>query len=232
MRKKLMKVIPSCAQGHISDVRLFLLFVIKKCIVKNIVDVEHLIALGATYKNLNKGDYVFHEGETCKYYYQLVDGRIRWINNNDQGKEFIQSMIAPGECFGELPLFDNLPYAASAVADSDSKVIRLPRAIFLQMINKDASLCFSFARLLAGRLRFKFMLLKEMVGYSPEHQVMALMNYFRSDIELPRQGRCLVKLTRQQIADMTGLRVETVIRAIKKLQKEDRLTIIKGKVYC
>jgi len=41
-----------------------------------------------------------------------------------------------------------------------------------------------------------------------------------------------VKLTRQQIANMTGLRVETVIRTIRNLQSKGQLHITKGKVYC
>ena len=41
-----------------------------------------------------------------------------------------------------------------------------------------------------------------------------------------------VNLTRQQIADMTGLRVETVIRTIKNLEHKGDLVIDKGKVYC
>lgn len=42
----------------------------------------------------------------------------------------------------------------------------------------------------------------------------------------------MVKLTRQQIADMTGLRVETVIRSIRQMEEKGELVIDKGKVYC
>jgi len=40
-----------------------------------------------------------------------------------------------------------------------------------------------------------------------------------------------VSLTRQQIADFTGLRVETVIRSVKTLEKEGSLKLIGHKVY-
>lgn len=39
-------------------------------------------------------------------------------------------------------------------------------------------------------------------------------------------------LTRQQLANMTGLRVETVIRTIKDLEEKKIVSIQKGKVYC
>ena len=38
-------------------------------------------------------------------------------------------------------------------------------------------------------------------------------------------------LTRQQLANMTGLRVETIIRTMKQMEKEGKLNIIRGKVF-
>ena len=43
--------------------------------------------------------------------------------------------------------------------------------------------------------------------------------------------RFLVPYTRQQIADMTGLRVETVIRTVSRLKEEGKISVIKHKIY-
>ncbi|WP_238349718.1 helix-turn-helix domain-containing protein [Chryseobacterium cucumeris] len=40
----------------------------------------------------------------------------------------------------------------------------------------------------------------------------------------------MVPLTRQQIANLTGLRVETVIRSIKKMEREHILKLIGRKI--
>jgi len=68
--------------------------------------------------------------------------------------------------------------------------------------------------------------------YNPEHRISALLQYFKTNNRhtCPKCNR--VQLTRQQIADMTGLRVETVIRAIRHLHTQGKLVIEKGKVYC
>jgi CRP-like cAMP-binding protein len=195
------------------------------------IDVDFLLANGGTYKRIPKDNYVFQEGSDCSYYYQLIEGRVRWVNTNDSGREFIQYMIEPGQSFGDLSLFDDQPYAASALADMDSVIIRLPKSTFLQMMKDKPELLFKFTRLMAERLRFKFLLLKELACFSPEHLVMTLISHFKSFNDSDN-GRYRVKLTRQQIADMTGLRVETVIRVIKKLQHGGQLSIDKGKVYC
>ena len=49
--------------------------------------------------------------------------------------------------------------------------------------------------------------------------------------EIKDKNGYLVDFTRQQIGDLTGLRVETVIRAIKSLEKKRMLKIINRKVY-
>lgn len=196
------------------------------------IDVDLLLAAGGTYKKLDPEEILFYEGSKCFYYYQLVSGKIRWVNINDEGKEFIQTMIEPGECVGELPLFDDEPFAATAIAVKESMVIRLHKTSFLQLIKDNPEIHLSFSKLLAQRTRFKFMILKEFAYHDPEHRISCLFNYFKQNQKNICSKCNLIKLTRQEIADMTGLRVETVIRTVKNLEEKGSLKIEKGKIYC
>jgi CRP/FNR family cyclic AMP-dependent transcriptional regulator len=196
------------------------------------IDIDTLLAWGAAYKKVAAGEIIFQEGAHSSFYYQLVTGKVKWLNINDEGKEFIQTIIEPDECFGEFPLFDDEPFAASAIADEDSVIIRLHRAAFHQLLKENPDLHFQFSRLLTQRLRFKFLILKELAKHNPENSISTLLNYFKQN----RKNICTkcnkLNLTRQQIADMTGLRVETVIRTMKSMQQKGEIQITKGKVYC
>lgn len=196
------------------------------------IDIDTLLAWGAAFKKLKANEIIFQEGTQAQFFYQLVSGSVRWVNINEEGKEFLQVMIEPGECFGELPLFDDGPFAATAIANEDAVIIRLHRSTFLQLIKENPEIHFAFSRLLTERLRFKFFILKEIANHNPEHSISTLLSYFKQTKKniCPKCNK--IKLTRQQIADMTGLRVETVIRTIKNLQLKGTLTIDKGKVYC
>ncbi len=196
------------------------------------IDVNILLAWGAAYKKVAAGEMIFHEGSCCTFYHQLVEGSVRWVNINNDGKEFIQTFIEPGECFGEFPLFDDEPYAASAIADADSVVIRIHKSIFHQILKEHPDLHFSFSKLLSQRLRFKFLILKELAAHDPENSISTLLAYFKEHKKYICTKCNKLKLTRQQIADMTGLRVETVIRTMKNMQHKGELQITKGKVYC
>ena len=195
-----------------------------------IIPVDTLLAWGAGYKKVAAGEIIFMEGCEGRFYHQLVSGSIRWTNINDDGREFIQAMVDPGDSFGELPLFDDGTYAASAVANKDSVILRLNKASFHQLLHEHPDSHFTFTRLLAQRLRFKFMLLNELAVRSPEHRIATLFSYFKTNKKNICPKCQEVQLTRQQIADMTGLRVETVIRTIRGLHEKGSLRINRGKV--
>ena len=69
------------------------------------IDIDLLITWGTAYKKLNTDDTIFEGGQTCFFYYQLISGKVRWVNIDDYGKECIHSIVEPGESFGELPFF-------------------------------------------------------------------------------------------------------------------------------
>lgn len=197
-----------------------------------IIDTNTLLAWGASFKKVPAGDIIFREGAACQFYHQLVSGSVRWANINDEGKETLQVMLEPGECFGEMPLFDDGVFAATTIAQEDSVIIRLNKTTFHKLLRENPDIHFAFSKLLSQRLRFKFMIVKELANHDPEHSISSLFSYFKES-EKNICTKCnRVKLTRQQIADMTGLRVETVIRAIRNMHKKGEVLVEKGKVYC
>lgn len=197
-----------------------------------VVDLDILLAWGATYKKVDAGEMIFKEGNQAHFYHQLVSGSIRWVNINDQGKEFLQVLIEPGESFGELPLFDGGPYVATTIANEQSVIIRLHANTFNQLIKENPEIHFTFTKLITQRLRFKFLIMKELANSNPEARISTLLSYFKETQKNICPKCHQLKLTRQQIADMTGMRVETVIRAMRHMHDEGKLLIEKGKVYC
>ena len=195
------------------------------------IDIVLLQSLGATYKEVAAGEFIFYEGNRCNFYYQLVSGKVRWANFNNEGKEYLHMVVEPGECFGELPLFDDRCYAATAIADEDSMDIKLHQAIFHKLLQEHPEIHFSFTKLLAQRLRFKFFMLTELLHNEPEERIKSLIAYLREHHHNMCTECGKIKLTRQQIANMTCLRVETVIRAMRHMHEKGEISIRKGKVF-
>jgi CRP/FNR family transcriptional regulator, cyclic AMP receptor protein len=196
------------------------------------IDIETLLTWGAVYKKLGAEETIFREGTSCHFYHQLVSGSVRWANLKEDGGEFIQNLIEPGESFGEFPLFDESPYAASAISNKESVIIRLHKDTFHQMMKQSPEIFLGFLKLFTERMRFKFLQLKELSCFGPEHRISTLFSYFKKANRNICKEHNRMDITRQQIADMTGLRVETVIRSIRHMNDNGQLVIEKGKVYC
>lgn len=196
-----------------------------------ILPIDELMLRGAFEKTYASGEVIFEEGSLCSFYFQVKSGRVKWLNFNDEGREYLQSLIGEGESFGELPLFDHKPYAATAIAEIPSVIIKLPIEDFIKLLQENPEYHFRFSELLASRLRFKFLLLKEYAYSSPEKRVETLLTHFKMNNQHLNLQNHQVMLTRQQIADMTGLRVETVIRVIRAMHESNKLYIEKGKIH-
>src|SRR5690606_27921260 len=171
------------------------------------------------------------EGAPAAFYYQLVSGKVRWSNFDDNGKEVLHKIVEAGESFGEFPLFDGEPYAATAIADSPCTVLRLCSASFHELLAEHPDIHFAFTKAMVEHLRFKFFLLNLLSKHKPQTVLSKLIDYFNQHGKLICKECNRLMLTRQQLANMSGLRVETVIRAIKQMQQEDKLCIVKGKVF-
>lgn len=195
------------------------------------IPVDLLLENGATYRKAEPGELIFNEGSIPTYYYQLVSGRVRWSNLLDDGREVLHKIVEPGDVFGEMPFFDEGMYAASAIADVACTLLRLRADRFKQMLTDYPAIHFDFSKSMASNLRFKFMLTDIVSRNCPEDMITNLIQYLNQERKLICQDCNRLMLTRQQLANMTGLRVETIIRAIKNMERNERVNIVKGKVF-
>ena len=114
----------------------------------------------------------------------------------------------------------------------NSHIFQHVAPFFLQLLKENQSLSDAFNQLLAQRLRHSFKLLKSFADHEPEKRIKVILDYLMQEKGKLSNERSQLKITRQQIADMTGLRVETVIRSMRIMHDNGELLIDHGKVFC
>jgi len=139
-------------------------------------------------------------------------------------------MFYAGESFGEPPLFADITYPSNAVAETDVVVWKLSKSSFIKLLKADFDLHMEMTKNLSRRLYYKATVLKEVSSQSPKHRLITLIDYLKKEAS-SKKGYYEVPYTRKQLAEMTGLRVETVIRNIKALEKAGYVMIKDRKVY-
>jgi CRP/FNR family transcriptional regulator, cyclic AMP receptor protein len=176
--------------------------------------------------NVKKDQVLFEEGEPASDFFQVEEGQVKMYIINPDGQEFTQGIFNAGESFGEPALLGGFDYPSSARVVLPGKLWRLPRPEFLQLLKENFDVHLKLDQVLCNRLQYKSMILTEVSSYDPEHRLNTVLKYFKSKIiKKGSSEKIIIPFTRQQLADMTGLRVETVIRTIKKMEKDGKLKL-------
>lgn len=173
-----------------------------------------------------KGELIYEPGQHPKYVYFILAGEVRMVTVNNDNKEFIQGVFKAKQYFGEPALLLERPYLAFTIATKDTEVVLLNRLQFLNLLEKDRVFSMSLIETLSNRLFYKSMMLEELANEQAEHRLLTLINYLCKELETAE----VLNVTRQALADMSGLRVETVIRTMKKLAASHQIKLIRGKV--
>lgn len=196
------------------------------------IDEQILVTYGADIVEYSKEEMIFSEGQYAKNYFQIMSGEVKMNNFNDEGKEFIQGIFLAGQSFGEPPLLVDVKYPASAEALTECKLFKLGKDQLLRLLKDHPNEHLKITKALAGRLYYKAIMASELSSQEPEHRILRVIDYLKIHVHhLSSNELYKIDLTRQQIADLTGLRVETVIRACKQLAEKGEIQIIQRKLY-
>lgn len=195
------------------------------------IPVDVLERKGAIIKSFEVGEIIYGEGSGAHYYYQIISGRVRLSNFLEDGKEVLHNVLVGHDCFGEVAIFEAGNHLVTAIADSVCVLLRLRAIDFVALLEEEPIYHAHFMQLVSKDLRFKLFITKLICGACPETILLHLIQYLNQAGKLVCPACNRLMLTRQQLANMTGLRVETVIRTLKQLEKSDKLNIIRGKVF-
>ncbi|WP_310993245.1 Crp/Fnr family transcriptional regulator [Aequorivita marina] len=188
-----------------------------------------LLNFGASIEKMDAAEFIITEGQRADFYFQIKTGGVKMYNLNNQGKEFVQGLFYDGESFGEPPILGDFKYPASAATVKPTELYKLSKTNLYKLLTQNPEVNLKFTKALAKRLYYKATILKEISVHPPEHRILALIDFLKK--KYGSADLFQVELTRQQIADLTGQRVETVIRAIKQLEQDGELKIINRKVF-
>ena len=104
-------------------------------------------------RSLISGEFVFWDGDAPEWFYIVAEGKVKVLKHSSLGKEFIIAFFGPGEMFGEVAVFENKPYPASAQAITKTKVVGVKKGDFLSFLGNRPQVALKIINVLGGRLR-------------------------------------------------------------------------------
>ena len=76
-------------------------------------------------RRTSRGESLFREGEPCRGIYLVVEGAVRTYRSNSSGDEQVFGIFRAGDSLGDVSLFDEGPYLASARVMEGGRVLFL-----------------------------------------------------------------------------------------------------------
>jgi CRP/FNR family transcriptional regulator len=104
-------------------------------------------------KSLEKGDYLFSEGEIARGFYVVQKGAINVHRVNAAGKEQVIHVFRLGESFAEAALATETGYPADARAVEASQVLLIQKAGFLALLQRHPELALRMLASMSLHLR-------------------------------------------------------------------------------
>lgn len=114
----------------LSDVPLFT-GMSKKLLRKLLIDLME--------KKYTAGDIIFHEGESGKAVYVVLDGSVKIIKKSNSESKTL-AVLGPGSHFGELSLIGQCSRFATAVAEKDSILLIMYKSYFDDLIRGNSAI--------------------------------------------------------------------------------------------
>ncbi|MEW6116235.1 MAG: Crp/Fnr family transcriptional regulator [Nitrospirota bacterium] len=174
-------------------------------------------------QTFGKGQGIFSEGEEAAGFYVVISGRVKIFKLSSEGKEQILHFVAPGEAFGEVPMFAGGRFPAHSEAIEKSRIFFFPRAVFLELIKKDPSLAMNMLADLSKRLRQFTRLVEELSLKEVPGRLAAYLLYL-SERE-NGSGDLELTITKGQLASLLGTIPETISRILGKMSSQEIIQV-------
>jgi CRP-like cAMP-binding protein len=179
----------------------------------------------ATVRDLATGHILFSQREPAAAIFILVSGRIQLVNYTEDGQQVHHYNVKAGESFAEVALFNDV-YVCTAIANTSSQVLVLPKQPFLMALRQHPDLAETFMARLAHRLHESKILLELRSIRSAQKRV---MHYLQSNVQ---SDGITVTIDRplKEIAEDLGLTPEALSRALTQLHQGGKINRSKRKV--
>jgi len=183
-------------------------------------------------KKFKKNEVILHEEDTSKFMYIILSGRVRVVQITEDGREILLAIHQAGEFFGEMSFIDGKTSPATIVAAEDCVINLISKDEFCSTIYTHKKILYNLLFILCSRLRESWEKI-QLLNLKNASERLRILFYMLSNKygEKTSAGITLnIKLTHQEMAEMSGMARETVTRVLDKWNKEGEINILGNKL--
>jgi CRP/FNR family transcriptional regulator len=165
---------------------------------------------------------VFYEGHACLGLYLLCAGRVKLTRSSTRGQRQIVRILDAGEVIEKHGFQEDAVHQVTCETLEPSQVCLVEREPYLELVRHDADLAVKLIRFLSGELGRQVESLDSLAFKNARQRVAGVLLDLGQRFGRPGSEGVQVdiKLKREELAEMAGVTVETVIRLLSALRDE------------
>lgn len=174
-----------------------------------------------------RGDFLFLEGSPGRGLFCLKSGRVKLYRSSADGKVQLLSLVGPGQFLGHRELLTGQPCSCSAEVLAGGDICFLEREVVARALERDSALARNIMLSLAESLDQAEARLLEMARMRASARIASLLLQCS---EANRLG-AVDPLTREEMAQLSGLTLESVSRAVRALGRQGLLSFEGRRIF-
>jgi CRP/FNR family transcriptional regulator len=191
-------------------------------------DLKNIAAI-TVLKHLEKGDYLFHEGDPSRGFYIVQQGAINVHRVSSVGKEQVIHVFRARESFAEATLATQTGYPADARALESSQVLLVQKPEFIALLRRQPELALRMLGSMSQHLRVLVGLLDDLTLKDVETRLANWLIKRCPDPSSQQPAPIVLTMTKRVLAAELGTVSETFSRTLAKF-REQQLISVKGRV--
>ncbi len=184
-------------------------------------DALQVLADKAIHRKYRKGNVIFVQGEQGDRCFAIVAGAVKISAYHPDGREAVMAVLAPGDVFGELSLFEDAPRSADATAIEETELLSLDAKAVTEAITANPELGLTLLRVLGRRLRHTNEALQDIAFFDvPGRVARRIADLADTHGEATDDGVLIeLPLSQENLAQMVGATRESVNKALALLKR-------------
>lgn len=170
-----------------------------------------------------KGEYIFREGDPADTFHILKSGSVKCVKTSPDGKEVTMKVLMPGDLFCcDAAVLDGAVHPGCAQPMGDVSVLAISKKAYFAMLRRNPDAALEVIQFLGKRLHEAQENAKVLALNPADQRLASLLVNLAARAGVRESGgiRLTVRLTRQDMANMVGLTVETAIRVMSRFKQQ------------
>lgn len=170
-----------------------------------------------------KGEYIFREGDPAETFHILKSGSVKCVKMSPDGKEVTMKVLMPGDLFCcDAAVLDGAVHPGCAQPMGDVRVLALSKKAYFGMLRRNPDAAMEVIQYLGKRLHEAQENAKVLALNPADQRLASLLANLAARTGVRESGgiRLTVRLTRQDLANMVGITVETAIRVMSRFKRQ------------